>query len=200
MGSAASPHTRFSLSIVIVSSYLECFVAALDDLVGATVRTLKRPFVAVAADEDVVSRFDILRHVGWFETMLRCRNWSKLLDLLLELSEEKCWIGAVCRRADEVAGDHERFAENQFRQSHLKVLLEGCPQAKKHPWQLIGPVVAGVLEAGAQCRLQVCAASQRDRWLEDGMQSSGFFLVSCGHLVYIHFRFRIIGNNSCRSF
>ena len=140
MGSAASPHTRFSLSIVIVSSYLECFVAALDDLVGATVRTLKR-------------------HVGRFETMLRCRNWSKLLDLLLELSEEKCWIGAVCRRADEVAGDRERFAENQFRRSHLKVLFEGCSQAEKHPRQLIGPVVAGVLEAGAQRRLQVCAAS-----------------------------------------
>ena len=37
--------------------------------VGATVRTLKRPFVAIVVDEDVVSRFDILRHVGWFETM-----------------------------------------------------------------------------------------------------------------------------------
>ena len=69
---------------------------------------MKRPFVAVAGDKDVVRCFDVVQLVS------RRRDRMKLLNLLLKMSEKMRRVGGVRRRADEVAWDRERFAEDEF--------------------------------------------------------------------------------------
>ena len=76
---------------------------------------MKRPFVAVAGDKDVVRCFDVVQHMTRLLAVSRCRDRTKLLNLLLKMSEKMRRVGGVRRRADEVAWDRERFAEYEFR-------------------------------------------------------------------------------------
>ena len=92
----------------------EHFDATLEDPVGAAVE-LKRPFMAVAVDEDVVRCIDVVQHMTRLLAVSRRRDWTKLLNLLSKMSEKMRRVGGIHRRADEVAWDRERFAEDEFR-------------------------------------------------------------------------------------
>ena len=66
---------------------------------------MKRPFVAVAADEDVVRCFDVIQHMTRLLAVSRRRDQMKLLNLLSKMSEKMRRVGGIRRRADEVAWD-----------------------------------------------------------------------------------------------
>ena len=76
---------------------------------------MKRPFVAVAGDKDVVRCFDVVQHMTRLLAVSRRRDRTKLLNLLSKMSEKMPRVGGIHRRADKVAWDRERFAEDEFR-------------------------------------------------------------------------------------
>ena len=108
MGSTASLYMRFSLSTVSVFSTTDVdskrLVSTFEDPEWATVGSLKRPLVAVATDEDIIGRFEVVRNVFRLLTVSRCWDRTEALNVFAEASEKMRRVG-VCRRGDKVAWD-----------------------------------------------------------------------------------------------
>ena len=67
---------------------LKHLFVTLKDLEGATVGSLERSFVAVAADEDVIGCLEVVRNVFQLLTVPRRHDGAKALDFFTEASEE----------------------------------------------------------------------------------------------------------------
>ena len=91
----------------------ECFISALYDAEGPGVRSGQRRLVSVASDEDELGVGEICRNEVRLTTVSRSWNGAQSLDFLSKTCEGLCGVFSF-RRRDEVAGDDERLAVDEF--------------------------------------------------------------------------------------
>ena len=117
----------------------EVLIVPLENLEGTVVRALERGLLKFSSDEDELGLVQAARNAVLDSTMGACRDWSEVADSFAELSKvliDWCLWSIL----DEVSGDRQRGAVNQFGRGRVEVFFGCCAEAQEDPGELVDPV------------------------------------------------------------
>ena len=117
----------------------EVLVGPLEDLVGTIVRGLERGLFEFSLHEDELGLAQAARYAVLDSAMGAGRYWSEVADSFTELSKvlaDRCLWSIL----DEVSGNCQRGAVNQFSWGCIEIFLWCCSETQEDPGELIDPV------------------------------------------------------------